>query len=96
MKRYIDDNSIRDAKINPTKWWEEFPDYLKKYYFMFVSGSFIGKINDKLNKLFLKTNTNGTAIPIITALLVADKIKANEMTLQDFEKGIKNSEYILP
>lgn len=96
MKRYIiDDNFIRNAKTNSTKWWEEFPNYLKTYYFMFVSGSFTNNISDKLNILFLKTNTKGTAMPIITALLVADKIKANEMTLQDFEKGINNTEYNL-
>ncbi|EID83938.1 Restriction endonuclease FokI [Treponema sp. JC4] len=30
MKLYISNNQKRDEKINSTKWWLEFPDYLKK------------------------------------------------------------------
>lgn len=93
MKRYISNNQKRDEKINPTKWWNEFPDYLKNYYFMFVSGSFKGDISEKLNKIYLETNVSGTAMPIVTALLIADKIKSEEMTLRDFEKGICNTEF---
>lgn len=93
MKRYISNNQKRDEKINPTKWWSEFPGYLKKYYFLFVSGSFKGDIADKLNKIYLETSNAGTAMPIVTALLVADRIKSKEMTLQDFEKNICNTEY---
>ena len=85
----------RDENINPTKWWNEFPDYLKKYYFMFVSGTYKGEIADKLNKIYLETNVFGTAMPIVKALLVADKIKSNEMNLQDFERGIYNTEYTI-
>lgn len=95
MKRYISNNQKRDEKINPTKWWSEFPDYLKKYYFMFVSGNFKGEISIKLNKIYLETKVSGTAMPIVTALLIADKIKSKEITLQDFEKGICNTEYRL-
>ncbi len=93
MKRYISNNQKRDEKINPTNWWSEFPDYLKKYYFMFVSGSFKGDIAEKLNKIYLETKVTGTAITIVTALLVADRIKSKEMTLKDFEKGFCNTEY---
>lgn len=95
MKRYISNNQKRDENINPTKWWNEFPDYLKKYYFMFVSGTYKGEIADKLNKIYLETNVFGTAMPIVKALLVADKIKSNEMNLQDFERGIYNTEYTI-
>lgn len=95
MKRYISNNQKRDENINPTKWWTEFPDYLKKYYFMFVSGTYKGEIADKLNKIYLETNVFGTAMPIVKALLVADKIKSNEMNLQDFERGIYNTEYTI-
>ncbi len=93
MRRYISNNQKRDEKINPTKWWTEFPDYLKKYYFMFVSGIFKGDMSEKLNKIYLESNLSGTAMPIVTALLIADKIKSNEMNLKNFEKGICNTEY---
>ncbi len=93
MKRYISNNQKRNKKINPTKWWEEFPDNLKNYYFMFVSGSFKGDISRKLNKIFLETKISGTAMPIVTALLIADKIKNGEISLHDFEKKIYNTEF---
>lgn len=93
MKRYISNNQKRDDKINPTKWWNEFPDYLENYYFMFVSGSFKGDISDKLNKIYLETKISGTAMAIVTALLVADKIKNEEISLHDFEKRICNTEF---
>lgn len=93
MKRYLSNNQKRDEKINPTKWWCEFPAYLKNYYFMFVSGSFKGDIAEKMNKIYLETKVSGTAMPIVTALFIADKIKNTEMTLKDFAKGICNTEY---
>lgn len=93
MKRYISNNQKRDEKINPTRWWREFPGYLKNYYFMFVSGSFKGDMAEKLNKIYLETKVSGTAMPIVTALLMADKIKSKELTLQDFKNGICNTEY---
>ena len=92
MKRYISNNQKRDEKINTTKWWNEFPNYLKEYYFMFVSGVFKGNISDKLNKIYLETNVKGTAMPIITALLAADKIKAKEMDRKTFASKLINTE----
>ena len=91
MKRYISNNQKRDEKINPTKWWNEFPDYLNKFYFMFVSGTFKGDIADKLNKIYLETKTSGAAMQIISALLIADKIKSNEMSLKDFQDKFCNT-----
>lgn len=93
MRRYISNNQGRDERINPTKWWEEFPDYLEKYCFMFVSGDFKGNIDEKLNKIYLETGTKGTAMPIVTALLTADRIKSGDMTLKQFEEGITNTVY---
>lgn len=95
MKRYIGNNQKRDEKINPTKWLQEFPDYLAKYYFMFVSGSFKGDVSEKLHKMYLETKTCGTALSIVTALLVADKIKSGTISKADFEKGFCNAEYRL-
>lgn len=60
---------------------------------MFVSGSFKGNMADKLNKIYLETKVCGTAMPIVTVLIIADKIKRREMNLQDFEAEICNTEY---
>ena len=95
MRRYIEDNQTRNSEINATEWWKEFPDYIKNYYFMFVSGSFKGDIAEKLNKIYLKTKVSGTALAIITALLVADEIKSNRITRLQFSEKILNNEYML-
>jgi hypothetical protein len=60
---------------------------------MFVSGCFKGEISKKLEKIFLETGVNGSALSIADALTAADKIKSGEMTLPDFEKKLCNGEF---
>ena len=93
MGDYISQNRERNIKTNSTEWWKIFPKSLNKFYFMFVAGTFTGDISEKLEEISLKYNMNGTAMSITTALLAADKIKGGNMTLQDFSKGILNTEY---
>lgn len=93
MLRYIRENQLRDKKQNQNEWWKNFPDSINKFYFMFVSGSFKGDVSEKLEKIAMVHKVNGTAMPIVTALLVADKIKSGEMSTQKFAEGICNTEY---
>ncbi len=93
MLRYIRENIERKKELNSNEWWNIFPENVNKYYFMFVSGMFKGDIAEKLGKIAIVHNINGTAMPILTALVIADKIQENKMTLQDFEHGICNNEY---
>lgn len=93
MLRYIRENQLRDKKQNPNEWWKIFPDHIDKFYFMFVSGSFKGDMPEKLEKIAMVHKVDGTALPIVTALLVADKIKGGRLSMQDFAKGICNTEY---
>ena len=60
---------------------------------MFVSGKFKGDIVGKLEKIAAVHNVSGTAMPIATALLVAEKIKGGKMSMIDFADGIRNTEY---
>ena len=93
MLRYIRENHLRDKKQNPNEWWKIFPDNLNKFYFMFVSGKFKGGIAGKLEKIAAVHNVSGTAMPISTALLVAEKIKGGKMSMIEFANGIRNTEY---
>lgn len=93
MLRYIRENHLRDKKQNSNEWWKIFPDNLNKFYFMFVSGKFKGDIASKLEKIAAVHNVSGTAMPIATALLVAEKIKGGKMSMIDFADGICNTEY---
>lgn len=93
MLRYIRENYLHDKKQNPNEWWKIFPDNLNKFYFMFVSGKFKGDIVGKLEKIAAVHNVSGTAMPISTALLVAEKIKGGKMSMIEFANGIRNTEY---
>lgn len=95
MKRYISNNQKRNEKINPTKWWTAFPDNISEYYFMFVAGTFKGNISDKLNKIYLETSVQGTAISVAAALLTADKIQSHIISRTDFAKKMNNVLYRL-
>ena len=93
MLRYIRENIERKKELNSNEWWNIFPSEVDKFYFMFVSGSFKGDMQEKLEKIALVHDVKGSAMSILTALFVADKIQGKKMTLQDFEKGICNTEY---
>ena len=93
MLRYIRENIERKKELNPNEWWKNFPENVNKFYFMFVSGMFKGDMAEKLGKIAMVHNTKGTAMSILTALLIADKIQEKKMTLQDFEHGICNNEF---
>ena len=93
MLRYIRENIERKKELNSNEWWKIFPNKVDKFYFMFVSGSFKGDMSEKLEKISMVYNVKGTAMPILTALLIADSIQGKKMNLQDFENGICNTEY---
>lgn len=93
MLRYIRENAERNTTINPNEWWKEFPSNLNKFYFMFVSSFFKGNISEKLENIFTIGKIKGTAMPIATALIVADKIQGKKMSLAEFESSICNTEY---
>ncbi len=44
MARYLEENAVRDVRLNPNRWWEIFGDDVKRFHFAFVSGSFKGAL----------------------------------------------------
>jgi hypothetical protein len=93
MIRYINENQARDVQINPNKWWENFGQNIGVYYYLFISGKFIGNINEKLDRIALRSGTNGAAIAIHTLLLLANEIKSTRLDLSEIESIFINSEY---
>jgi hypothetical protein len=81
MQRYIEENQRRDEKENSNKWWENFGDDINRFNFMFVSGHFIGKYQEQINRIEHITNINGKAMKISELLSFADKV-ANDRTVQ--------------
>lgn len=93
MKRYIDENKNRDKTINPTEWWSNFPQDINEFYFLFVSGKFIGEYDNKLKKIYKQTNTYGGALNVINLILGAERIKSGNLTLEEIpDRFLENSE----
>ena len=88
MERYIRENQTRDERINPNKWWENFDEDVNEFYFMFVSGHFIGNYGNQLRRLSASTSTNGSAIAISELLLYADKVKSGVLGLEKVKSEI--------
>jgi hypothetical protein len=91
MQRYIQENQRRDEHENPNKWWLAFGEGIHRYYFMFVSGHFVGKYQNGLERISRITKTSGAAAAICHLLLIADRIKAGVYSHGAFEVDIFHS-----
>lgn len=93
MRRYVEENNKRDTKINPNKWWENFPKLLSKFSFLFVSSEFNGQFEDKLDNIATTTGINGAAMNVVNLLLFAENIKSEFIGLeQAYQLMTQNSE----
>ena len=90
MLRYMLDLHNRPP-TNMTRWWEIFPDDMREFLFMFVSGSFGGGFRDQLRKISANAqHALGAAVSASALLLLAEKIARKEMSHQDFKRRISS------
>lgn len=93
MRRYVEENNKREVKINPNKWWDNFPDLLNKFSFLFVSSEFNGQFEEKLENIAQSTKINGGALNVVNLLILAENIKSNFMDMEQVYNLItQNSE----
>ncbi len=96
MERYIGENQTRNEKVNPNKWWEYFDGDITEFYFMFVSGHFIGNFKSQLERISRNKGIRGTALAITNLLLCVEAYKAGEFTHEIIKnKMFNNKEYVL-
>lgn len=96
MTRYIEENKFRSEDINPNKWWEGFDLGVSKFYFLFVSSQFSGRLSEKLSQISNRTGISGAAVSASNLLLLAEKIKSGAISYaQSFEMMNCNSELII-
>jgi hypothetical protein len=88
MQRYVQENQRRDERENPNKWWDNFGEDVRRFYFMFVSGHFIGRYQEQIDRISHITQTRGAAVEISKLLLFADKVKENSYSLDYAENAI--------
>lgn len=93
MVRYVEENNKREKERNSNEWWKEFGDNINKFYFSFISGKFIGNIEEKLQRITIFTNVYGNAMTIITLLYLANEIKANRLKTMEVVKYFDNKVY---
>jgi len=93
MVRYVEENNKREKERNSNEWWKEFGDNINKFYFSFISGKFIGNIEEKLQRITIFTNVYGNAMTIITLLYLANEIKANRLKAMEVVKYFDNKVY---
>lgn len=84
MIRYVEENNRREKERNPNEWWNHFNSDIKQFYFSFISGKFIGNIEEKLQRITIFTDVYGNAMTITTLLYIANEIKAKRMNNKNF------------
>ncbi len=96
MERYIGENQTRNEKVNPNKWWDNFADDVSEFYFMFVSGHFIGNFKSQVERIARNKGINGTALAVTSLLLCAEAYKAGRFTHKTIKNVMfNNGEFIL-
>lgn len=93
MARYVEENNRRDKTMNPNEWWNNFNKDVDEFYFTFISGDFKGNIEEKLERITIRTNRNGAAIAIMSLIKLANEIKAQRMNLEDVKHVFQNKVY---
>jgi len=93
MIRYIIENNERNIKRNTNCWWNNFEKNVNEFYFSFISGEFIGNIEEKLNRIFISTNIKGNAMSVKTLLYLANEIKANRISYIELLNYFDNKVY---
>ena len=93
MVRYVEENNKREKERNSNEWWNEFGNNVNKFYFSFISGKFIGNVEEKLQRITIFTDVYGNAMTIVTLLYLANEIKASRLNNIEVEKYFDNRVY---
>ncbi len=96
MERYIGENQVRDEKVNSNKWWENFDDSINEFYFMFVSGHFVGNFTTQIERISRNKGIKGTALAVANLLLCVETYKSSEFTHEKIKNEMfHNKEFIV-
>ncbi len=92
MERYIGENQTRNEKVNPNRWWENFAEDINEFYFMFVSGHFVGNFKAQIERISRNKGINGTAVAVANLLLCAEAYKSGCFTHETIRNEMFNNE----
>ena len=76
MERYVRENQTRDKHVNPNLWWNNYPDNVRVFYYLFISGHFVGRYQEQIARITMNTGVSGAAINVSELLLLVNSFKA--------------------
>lgn len=95
MSRYINENAMKSAALNPNKWWENFDPEVKRYTFLFVTSYLKGEFEKQLEYISVaNSGIKGAAIGIENLLYFAEGVKSGKYSPMDFYNHINNEELL--
>lgn len=94
MIRYIEDNQRRDIGRNPIEWWNDFDSAIPEdqFYFMWVSGKFIGRFDEQVSYTASQTKTHGGGLNVEQLLLGADAVLKGKLDPNTLPNYMNNNE----
>lgn len=95
MSRYINENSMRDKKLNTNEWWKNFDPAVSAYTFLFITSFLKGQFEDQLDYVsHANGGIKGAAIGVESLLYLSEGIKTGRITHSDFYGNFNNKEMI--
>lgn len=95
MVRYLQENNERRDDINPSKWWNEFGSDVSHFNYSFISSFFTGQFLPRLQEIRNRTGISGAVLDIENLLYVAEALKREELTYNDFFKLFEHNDNIV-
>ena len=94
MVRYIEDNQLRDKNRNSIEWWKHFDSKIpkKSFYFLWISGKFVGQFEEQLISTSNRTHSFGGALNVEQLLIGAHKVQSGNLSINQIPKYFKNKE----
>lgn len=102
MFRYISDFVFKNTTVNPTRWWNNFPNIVSFVCFTFVSSDFTATVPAGLSDISNRTVAinggtaiNGGAITTKVLLEKAEAVKSGYMSKVDFLRQFNSNKIVV-
>ena len=94
MARYLEENAVRDVRLNHNRWWEIFGAGVKRFHFAFVSGKFTGGFKDRLENLSRRSKLTGAAVSSEALLRIAEEVLSGRMSYEQMFELFGGNDYV--
>lgn len=92
MARYIEQNQLRKAGVPANEWWKWFNEKAEIFTYLFITSCIRGKFKSQLEYIYNIRQIYGGGINVVNLLYLADKIKSDKISKEEFFALMKNDE----